>query len=52
MTWFDVHDDPFAVGDGKLRSFSTGVAASDGDSVTCNEVEIIGAEPITIHHLR
>jgi len=38
VTWFDVHDDQFAVDDGKLRSFSTGVAASDGDSVTCTTI--------------
>ena len=39
--WLDQFD-PFETGDARLRSLSTGLAASENDEINCDEAESIG----------
>ena len=42
QAWFDKHE-PFDINEPRLRSLSTGLTASDGDGVNCQEAEKVGA---------
>ncbi len=41
--WFNQHE-PFNVNEGRLRSLSSGLTATDGDSVNCDRTEEVGAK--------
>ena len=40
-SWFD-HDNPFNINAPKLRSLSSGLTASDGDQINCDDAEQVG----------
>ena len=41
--WFDQHE-PFDINEPRLRSLSSGLAATDGDGISCDITEQIGAK--------
>jgi len=42
ITWFYSHK-PFAVGNSRLFSLSSGITASEGDGVLCDTADIVGS---------
>lgn len=41
MNYFD-NNDPFNIDDHKLRSLSSGLTASDGDGINCDDADVVG----------